>query len=171
VFWVGYKVKTGKLLPLNGRTRALALFFSRIVGTFLAFYAPIFILSMIKLFIEDMGTTKYFVLYSIISLLAPCQNLVSIRLLLGKEDIAKAVLNQLSSIYQPIRDSIVPFSLSRPGAPDDDGHVSQWFMEDVYHEDVPVLGVENPISGTENAELSGVIYSTESEVMDSTTEG
>ena len=63
-FWVAYKVWNEKLLPLQGKTRVLALYFLRIIVIFVAFYTPILVLSIVSIYTApEPGasvTTPYF---------------------------------------------------------------------------------------------------------------
>jgi len=90
VLWVGYKVKTQNLLPVSGRTRVLALFFFRIVVNFLIFYTPMFIVAMLQIQgpAEDKDSNYHFALYLFFSTLVPVQNIVTVKLLMDKEEIA-----------------------------------------------------------------------------------
>ena len=82
-----------KLLPLKGRTRALALYFLRIIGTFIFFYTPFTIVYVVYVFFpsDNQNSNAYFWLMSIFTILNPIQNIVSIWIFSMKDDIQKAM--------------------------------------------------------------------------------
>lgn len=100
VFWIGYQVKKQKLLPLKGRTRALAFFFLRIIIIFLTIYTPMLIIAIVSTMIspEEHDSTFSFLLNSVWSLLVPIQNVVTMYFLSQKDDIAVAIQGSLSRI-------------------------------------------------------------------------
>merc|ERR1719162_419242 len=74
VFWTAYKIHTKKLLPLQGRTRVLALYFMRIIVIFVAFYIPILLVATYGFAIapdpeEEVVSTQYFVSLQVLKLL------------------------------------------------------------------------------------------------------
>jgi len=107
VFWVAYKIKHEKLLPLKGRTRVLALYFMRIVVIFVAFYIPILLLATYGFIVapgpDDAVSIHYFVTLQLLKCLFPIQNIVTFKFLLQKEDISNAVHNYISNITTCIR--------------------------------------------------------------------
>jgi len=121
VFWCGYQVWKRKLLPLKGRTRALGMYFVRIVVTFLVFYIPMLGLAMAKTAtpLEDHDSIQYFVLLKIFSLIIPFQNIVTIKFLMQKDDISETIRGYLSK-------------LSVVFASTDVNQDNEWLMEDTY---------------------------------------
>jgi len=124
VFWIGYQVRKQKLLPLKGRTRALAFFFLRIVIIFMAIYAPMLILAIVSVTIppEEHDSTFSFLLNSVWSLLNPIQNVVTIYFLSQKDDIAAAIRVSLSRIS----------CFRKNNDDDDDVNSGEWALEDTY---------------------------------------
>jgi hypothetical protein len=103
VFWVAYAIRKQKLLPRKGRTRALALYFSRIVIIFILFFTPMMIIAMYSLFVDSIASAEYydswlyFSLCVLFSLLTPIQTLVNVRFMLQKADIQEAIQSMSSS--------------------------------------------------------------------------
>jgi len=92
-FRVAYKIKRENLLPLTGRTKALAMYYLRIAVVFTGFYIPITVFGVAKNSIpqENQGSTYFYLLVLTIALLIPMQNIVTIYFLLQKDDIRLSV--------------------------------------------------------------------------------
>lgn len=120
VFWCGYQVWKRKLLPLKGRTRALGMYFVRIVVIFLVFYIPMLCIAIAKNAtpLQDRDSIQYFILLKIFSLIIPFQNIVTIKFLMQKDDISETVRGYLSKIS-------VIFATSNADH-------SEWLMDDTY---------------------------------------
>ncbi|KAL7571455.1 hypothetical protein ACA910_019210 [Epithemia clementina (nom. ined.)] len=105
VFYVGFCIWRGHLLPIKGRTRALAMYFFRVVLVFGIFFVPMLILwAALQSVLEDGAADKSkdeekssesktleFVLYCLIRILAPLQLFVTLRLAMIKDDVANAI--------------------------------------------------------------------------------
>ena len=133
VFWRGFQIWYKNILPLKGRTRALGLYFIRIVVTFFAFYVPMLCIAMVKNYVPIDQETRYFVLNSIFSIVIASQNIVTIKFLMQKDDISKAVHGYLSRIF-----SSNIFRASQVA------EQSEWFMEDAYENSRPESDVTIP---------------------------
>ena len=105
VFGVTYKVHKQKLLPLQGSTRALALYFMRIIVVFIAFYFPMLTLAMIVLLYPSDGTDSnaYFWLQTTLTMINPIQNMVTLKFLLQKDDIRDVFFGHFSAFSSLLR--------------------------------------------------------------------
>ena len=139
VLWRGYQIWHQRLLPLKGKTRALGLYFCRIVVTFIAFYAPMLVIALAKNATprEDQTSTRYFVLLSFFSLIIPVQNIVTIHFLMQKDDISSAIRGCLSKIS-------VVFATTM--------NTSEWGMDDTYESQTESELSERQTSGRWNQE-------------------
>ncbi|KAL7571456.1 hypothetical protein ACA910_019211 [Epithemia clementina (nom. ined.)] len=106
VFYAGFRIWRGHLLPIKGRTRALAMYFFRVVLVFGIFFVPMLLLWAALQSVggdddDDGGdnaeesssgpTLVEFILYCLIRIIAPLQLLVTLRLAMVKDDVADAV--------------------------------------------------------------------------------
>merc|ERR1712224_512862 len=113
---------------MGGRTRALALYFFRIVVTFILFYGPMAILAFIKNAypVESYGSASYFLIMSAFSTLNPIQNIVTIHFLLQKNDI-QAAMHKL--VHRVSALPIVSFGRRSTNSA---GQHNAWEMDDTY---------------------------------------
>ncbi|KAL7567895.1 hypothetical protein ACA910_019615 [Epithemia clementina (nom. ined.)] len=107
VFYVGFRIRKGRLLPIKGRTRALAMYFFRVVLVFGIFFVPMLILTAIIHNMnhgsqntqgnnngedgDDEPNTVLFVLHAVMRSFPPMQLLVTLRLIMSKDDVDDAV--------------------------------------------------------------------------------
>jgi len=146
VFAIGYKVKKEKLLPVEGRTRVIALYFMRIIVIFMTFYIPMLVLANAVSFISpgpnDPIKAYYTVTLQIFRLLFPIQNIVTFKLLLEKKDISDALYDYTAKISS--------FFFGKPSDrdfTDPTDETSEWFLDDTYYEtddDNAVIDIEHP---------------------------
>lgn len=79
-----------KLLPPEGRTRVLTLFFLRVVIIFLLFYIPNLLLTVFRNRMDD-ESTGAFVTDTILGILAACQALTTLYMIRLKDDIRNTI--------------------------------------------------------------------------------
>jgi len=132
-FRVAYKIKRENLLPLTGRTKALAMYYLRIAVIFTGFYIPITVCAFAKMSIpqENHGSTSFYLLLLTIALLFPMQNIVTIYFSLQKDDIRLSVDRFVARIQPLVIDKpcSIPTSLSnRPCSIP----ISEWNLDDSY---------------------------------------
>jgi len=135
-----------KLLPLKGRTRALALYFLRIIGTFIFFYTPFTIVYVVYVFFpsDNQNSNAYFWLMSIFTILNPIQNIVSIWIFSMKDDIQKAMQQSWKrfSTMNPTTSTTHRMSTTYSGNTNSHstdccgaGKQNEWKQDDVYDEE------------------------------------
>jgi len=95
-------VKKRHLMPIQGRTRAVALYFFRIAVVFFCFYFPIFLLGIVNFFFVEESTdgrqsrlVAFWLPWSVTQLML-VQLLVTVRMVLEKDDIREAVFQNNS---------------------------------------------------------------------------
>jgi hypothetical protein len=99
VFWVGWHVWKSNLLPIKGRTRALSLYFFRIVLVFFCFYIPSISIAFIYFNIPtDYHSIRFWMLW-VFTLLIPLQCIVTLKLVMTKDDINKAIRHGSSRFF------------------------------------------------------------------------
>ena len=139
VVWTCAIIDQRNLLPLKGRTRALAMYFLRIIGTFIFFYTPMTIIYIVYVYypIDDHTSNTYFWLQSIFTILNPIQNIVSIAVFSMKDDIKQSVLSlaKLSTIMK--RFTTVTSSSTTPNtnSHSNDDTQNEWKQDDIYNEE------------------------------------
>ena len=100
VFYVGYTIKKQNLLPLRGRTRAISIYFCRIVLVFVCFYVPNIAISLIFMNIPlHYRILRYWITLAF-TLLAPAQCLTTIWIASMKEDIHSTILETQSRMFR-----------------------------------------------------------------------
>jgi len=176
-FWVAFKIRKNKLLPLQGRTRALALYFWRIILVFVAFFLPIFVLAnYVTTAAPEPGesaTISYFVIAKIATMLYPIQTIVTFHYLLQKDDISKAVHEKSSRISTLLLSSvrnntsrISTLLLSSLRNNNNEGSTqnvtldaepkSEWDQDDVYDSDTRASNSVEPANGATVVDLANV---------------
>jgi hypothetical protein len=139
VVWICAIIDRRNLLPLKGRTRALAMYFLRIIGTFIFFYTPMTIVYIVYVYYPIDGHTSnaYFWLQSIFTILNPIQNIVSIAVFSMKDDIKQSVISvaKFSSITK--RFTTVTSSSTTPNtnSHSNDDTQNEWKQDDIYNEE------------------------------------
>jgi len=146
VLWSYDRMTRGKLLPRNGRTRALALYFMRMIGMFLFFYTPMTIVATFYYqFDEDRwDSSAYFVLLSVFTLLNPTKSAVNLVIFWQKDDIRLTFYHYASKIYasfQNIKPSSEGASDSIPAFKIKMKRNSVWRQHDTYEKEDGKLAV------------------------------
>lgn len=144
VFYLAYDIWKQKLLPIRGHTKALAIFFFRIVWIFTAFYVPG--ITMGWILIDMTNEVAIFWLEWSFSLLIPAQTLVTMRLLMTKDDIRAALAQQFSALSLAAEDTT---------RGEDD-----WRADDIYDEPTPP---DDPAAASSDVQECGQPASLESE--------
>ena len=150
--WIHKHVVQGKLLPTKGRSRALAMYYVRIVFLFLFFYTPMTAVVTWYNAVENRNSALFFLLSSAFTLMNPLQNLCSVAIFSQKDDIQKALWKLFSWAKQE------PTNLGS----------SQWGMEDTYDQSRTTSGVES-IVGTATRNITTKSTSGVDNVIDETT--
>ncbi|KAL7571453.1 hypothetical protein ACA910_019208 [Epithemia clementina (nom. ined.)] len=127
VFYVAFRIWKGGLLPIKGQTRALAIYFFRVVFVFAIFFVPMITFGLTlydsngrenknkhqndddgddEVVVDKNWKTSQFVLYSLYHTLVPLQSIVTLRLTMFKDDIAHAIRDAwIFSLYPCNRSS------------------------------------------------------------------
>jgi len=143
VLWTYDRMTRGRLLPRNGRTRALALYFMRIFCLFLFIYLPLTIVGTFYYqFDEDRWDSAiYFCLLAVFTLFIPMTTAINLAIFWQKDDIQQSFYHYASIIYSWISvkagddgatDSAPAFKIKRK---------SVWMQHDTYEREGGGLAV------------------------------
>lgn len=136
VLWMGYVVYKRNLLPIKGRTRAIAIYFFRIVLVFLLFYIPNLTLAFIYVHIPtDEGDVRFWVL-TVFQMMVPVQCVVTLRVALEKDDIYKSFRSIPSPLFSAVSTMLklnrTSSQLAATSCTDSSTRGGEWEAEDVY---------------------------------------
>jgi len=148
VLWTYDRMTRGGLLPINGRTRALALYFMRIFGLFLVFYTPVTVIAVLYTTgfddNDDEGGRRrrrdsdaYFWLQAAFTILNPMKGTINLYIFGQKDDIQQTFYHYTSKImysFLSIRESKTdsPTNSSRPTNHHKIKRNSIWRQNDTY---------------------------------------
>ncbi len=130
VFWVGYDIWKKNMLPIRGKTRSIALYFSRIVLVFVVFYVPNISFSLTYMNISPYKpVARYWVLWAFF-MVVPFQCLITLKLAMTNAGVGNAVQEQSSRICMCLSSQGRHSSSQLSVQPQD-----EWSTEDVYEEE------------------------------------
>ena len=115
VFCIGFVVWNRKLLPFRGRTRAISLYFFRIIVVFICLYIPNLVIAGIIANRSSSTINVYdnerFWIYNITKILMPLQCIITIKSALVKDDVNKAVNDTSTALRRSILKMFCHFTL------------------------------------------------------------